>query len=541
MNKLVYLFELDSVRNSEEEIKKAQKAMYEEIVLNGNIVVMTMNQLSDSLGFLTAVNDNDTTQHILALFQAGVLRVSPFWQDERTLIETPSQYLQIHIDESLSNKANEFYFSGWSIKKGDCDFIRDIKSALQYNNPGLIGKSKNKAVFYFKNLNGKTVEEMKLKALEDIETFVRMILQMSGDTLAINPAKDFNSSRSMMEFLYDFEKKWKSQESSDLSQPSSNDVNDALKKIKKLRSVKCKKQKKNREEPPKKIIEKRKIKKAKKKVEIIKWNVNNRSDWYKAIRKSGDKSKTGQMTEAIIDLCYNYACEDSILGISRHYTKDTDNSSFYEDFLNRLHLYWKDGINGTHKFLENENKTDLNICKPENWAHISKIMLYSHTPQERGFIKDNSSGQKKGGLDNLRQRSPQNTTASISKEEYEKKLHQERFIWNLRILIAFFRIIAKICIYIFMFIIINMILNCLSKKSGFDNNGIIVSGLSIILFSLLSSIISLVFRIPDILDLFIQFVFMLYFSAVFLFKKICRFHKGGSSYCRISNKKELNQ
>ena len=53
MNKLVYLFELDSVRKSKKEIIKAQKALYEEIVLNGNIVVMTMNQLSDSLGFLS--------------------------------------------------------------------------------------------------------------------------------------------------------------------------------------------------------------------------------------------------------------------------------------------------------------------------------------------------------------------------------------------------------------------------------------------------------------------------------------------------------
>ena len=80
MNKLVYLFELDSVRKSKKEIIKAQKALYEEIVLNGNIVVMTMNQLSDSLGFLIAVNNNETTRHILALFQTGVLRVSSFKQ-----------------------------------------------------------------------------------------------------------------------------------------------------------------------------------------------------------------------------------------------------------------------------------------------------------------------------------------------------------------------------------------------------------------------------------------------------------------------------
>ena len=529
MNKLVYLFELDSARNSEEEIKKAQKAMFEEIVLNGNVVVMTMNQLSDSLGFITAVNDNKTTQHILALFQTGVLRVSPFWHDGQTLIETPSQYLQIHIDECLSEGKNEFYFSGCSIKKDNSDLIMKIKSALQYNNPGLIGKKsendeKNEKKNDEKNdeknekkndeKNEKNEKKNDKKNIEDIETFVRMILQMGGDTLAINPAKSSNDSRSMMQFLDDFKNKWnpKTAEDSTLSF-STETVNKALSIIDELRNN------------PENSVR----------------NVNNRSDWYMVIREEKSEDDPRKMAEAIIDLCYNYACEDSIWGISRHYTKDTDNNSFYEDFLNRLHLYWKDGKNGTHKFLENGNKTDLNNCKPENWAHISKIMLYSHTPQERGHNEDNSSDQKKGGLDNLQLRSSEKTAESDSEEEYEKNIHQEKNKWTRRILFTISKIIVKTSIYILMFTIINMILNCLSKKSGFDNNGIIVSALSLIFFSLLSSIISLVARIPDILDLFIQFLFMLYFSAVFLFKKICRFHKGGSSYCRISNKKELNQ
>lgn len=36
MRKQVYLFELDSVRNSKAEIERAQKALFEEIILNGN-------------------------------------------------------------------------------------------------------------------------------------------------------------------------------------------------------------------------------------------------------------------------------------------------------------------------------------------------------------------------------------------------------------------------------------------------------------------------------------------------------------------------
>lgn len=52
MRKQVYLFELDSVRNSKAEIERAQKALFEEIILNGNSVVLSFNQLADSRGFL---------------------------------------------------------------------------------------------------------------------------------------------------------------------------------------------------------------------------------------------------------------------------------------------------------------------------------------------------------------------------------------------------------------------------------------------------------------------------------------------------------
>ena len=43
MRKQVYLFELDSVRNSKAEIERAQKALFEEIILNGNSVVLSFN------------------------------------------------------------------------------------------------------------------------------------------------------------------------------------------------------------------------------------------------------------------------------------------------------------------------------------------------------------------------------------------------------------------------------------------------------------------------------------------------------------------
>ena len=503
MNKLVYLFELDSVRKSKKEIIKAQKALYEEIVLNGNIVVMTMNQLSDSLGFLIAVNNNETTRHILALFQTGVLRVSSFKQKNGTIIRTPSQYLQIHIDRYLSGAERGFYFSGWFIKGKDRDLIEAIKSALQYNNPGIIDEFRNKSINSFTSSDGET----KGKALEDIETFVRMILQMSGDTLSINPAKVFNNSKSMMQFLDLFEEKWNLKKADGCTLSFSAETVDNAFQI---------------------------IKEHKKEVK----NINNRSDWYMIIRKKEDQLKSRQMAEAIIDLCYNYACEDSISGISRHYT---DANSFYEDFLNRLHLYWNDGKTGTHKFLADEgNSYSINYV-PQKWDHISDIMLYTHSPQERGVIEDNSSDRKTGGLDYLRHRNTEYSKTPVSEEVYEKNRIHESTVWSLRNITAIFRIVVIIIAYIVLFGIINRLLTIPSEIFGIDEKGNIIIIISCIITGLISSIISEISKIPDILDLFKQFGFMLCFAIAVLFKKVCRHFKGGSSYCRICNKQEVNQ
>ena len=71
--KLVYLFELDSARSTDEEIEIGQNALYNEIVGNGNIVVMTYNQLVDSRGFFGLFNNTDYYENFVQLFEAGAI------------------------------------------------------------------------------------------------------------------------------------------------------------------------------------------------------------------------------------------------------------------------------------------------------------------------------------------------------------------------------------------------------------------------------------------------------------------------------------
>ena len=71
MSKYVYLFELDSVRKTDEEIVKAQQTLYDEIVVNGNTVVMTYNQVVDSRGFFCLLDNREYYDNIIELFKKG--------------------------------------------------------------------------------------------------------------------------------------------------------------------------------------------------------------------------------------------------------------------------------------------------------------------------------------------------------------------------------------------------------------------------------------------------------------------------------------
>ena len=84
MRNYVYLFELDSVRKTDEEIIAGQKALYDEIVINGNIVVMTYNQLVDSRGFFSLLNNRNYQEQLISLFENGAIRLSQYG-DIRTL------------------------------------------------------------------------------------------------------------------------------------------------------------------------------------------------------------------------------------------------------------------------------------------------------------------------------------------------------------------------------------------------------------------------------------------------------------------------
>lgn len=121
--KYVYLFELDSVRDSDEEIIAGQAAIYDEIVRKGNTVVLTYNQLVDSRAFFSLMTDEAYYRNILQLFEQGCIRISQFGD-----IRTVAQYILSTVD---ANK--KFIYSALPLKFTQKRLIALVQRSLVYS------------------------------------------------------------------------------------------------------------------------------------------------------------------------------------------------------------------------------------------------------------------------------------------------------------------------------------------------------------------------------------------------------------------------
>lgn len=159
----VYLYELDSVRKSRQEIIAGQYALFNAIVYHGETVILTMNQLVDSHAFLASVEDEESFQSLCGLIDCGALRITQFRrpinqtdcqelclrQDceendsgyhcskSEVTVRTPLQYLY----ESL-NKSDFIHSRLFS--KGNTPEARAwMKRAIRYGDPNLITEDAN--------------------------------------------------------------------------------------------------------------------------------------------------------------------------------------------------------------------------------------------------------------------------------------------------------------------------------------------------------------------------------------------------------------
>ena len=373
--KYVYLFEMDSVRTSPEQIKQAIKALYYETVIARNVVVLSYNQVVDSIPFISMLKSRDSFEDILHLFELGYLKLNQYG-NTRTII----QYLLDQLDELLdgSEENSGFLFSGLPVKKNERRLLALIRRCLVNSDLSEIYEyiGRNKSDKDIRDLFVRVIplpseEEKKehpeykgyeeigkhllvppsdstsglLKTLGTLAVILQNLLRLSAIRNIYLPPKKANKNevRSFGAFLDLVTEK------TDLI--SEKEFKDAIEIIKGLSAFG------QDTSGPKKHSGKRsdyhnELNNMEKEA---KENSALKGDEYKSI------VRTFRYAEAIIDACYNYTCEASILNISRHYDVIKENGSTAPDketFYADCRLRIMENVETMECFMEKKESDD---------------------------------------------------------------------------------------------------------------------------------------------------------------------------------------
>ena len=463
MNKLVYLHELDSVRNTKAEMIKAQQAMYEEIVINGNTVVLTFNQFADSKSFLIGINDKKQSEHIVELFKNGKFKLSNYVDVvSGEEIRTASQYMQHSIKKNLTEDS-AFVFSGMSIGVDEKEILKAMNIALATCNPS-----------YMNEVKDSDNEER----IESIKKYITILLNLSIEEKANNPIKKGKIVKyiDIMHAAYVALEKHENY----------------------IKVVEC-------------------LRKAEGK--IAQSSINSRSLWLLELVKNEDDSENIleeiYMAKAVINLVYNYVVEDSINGVSKHYN-DESTESFEQDFINRFELFWTEFKNGEHDSLKKNHKPEekyvIEFPKWDTAVRVTKenelFTLKKKVKKKKNKIEKNEKQVKKNSKNINNKKQVDN---AVKAEMYEIRYSENKKKWSRKIIRNVILQAIAAVIYIIAMLTFDKLTGtveeCIRAVIGMFgfNMGVVATRISnfVIFTVILGAIISFVssrIKLPDILE-----------------------------------------
>ena len=316
-NHAVFLPEPDSVRRSAREIELGQWAIFTEIVRNGHVVVLSFNQVADSYTLMNMLLDDRSRDAVLQLFRLGWLQVNAYG----------SYYTLADYISSVTTKKPEeketFLFSWLPVQQGETFLLGLIRKAVTSSNTAMFPQQAHPAPRDLWILNAeiepllaapnaltpqekevlqalkKEIQEDYARRMSDIGKFISIIVQLSATGPAIHPKKDQTDIRYdylalLHAILWMPNIHWCA---CGLDPKLAPLVEQARDQLRRLAST----------------PEGRKL-----------HNRNNRSDWSYKLKAFSTGQTSPQrdalrMANALIDLCYHYASEESVLHVLKHF------------------------------------------------------------------------------------------------------------------------------------------------------------------------------------------------------------------------------
>lgn len=198
----------------------------------------------------------------------------------------------------------------------------------------------------------------------------------------------------------------------------------------------------------------------------------NRTNWIHQLYQC-EESVQLHLAESILHLCYNYTIEDSISDISKRYDDMEFQKTFCADLKSRLEEYWTRSREVLHN---TDTETDIMSFegKLPDWSVAARVSVYSHDDTEQEKV-------------------------------YHVGSVRERHCWFRHVLKNYIKVILIASGHIVVFCGVDMLINLLQDASmdmaaGLYLSEIFATILSVIIFGLVSSAISVMFKFPDILE-----------------------------------------
>ncbi|MDY5279458.1 hypothetical protein [Sharpea porci] len=351
-NKQVFLFELDSVRKTDEEIIYGQEMLFDEIVRNGNVVVLTYNQLIDSRGFFSLINDPQMYEYLMELFNQGYIKISQYGS-----IRTVAQYVLESIEKNLNTTNENFIYSAVPVKSNQKYLLDLMKRSLIYSDFSEIDEyisGQNKDLDKLFKSVGKETKKVNhdnaIEQLKHLRQFIKLTLDVSAKPEFYNPPRKLKQDKKDKEITF------------------RTILNYVIYYIKNTKEY-IDKDNIYMWESAIKILEELN--------EEIDENIMSRTIWHQKLlnQYNNDNIEHYQYAEAIVDLCYNYRQELSIYNVSKHYNtqelkniiKGGDAPTFTADFFRRLKQDWKVTNTQDERYLQEEKN---NIKLFEDFKHL---------------------------------------------------------------------------------------------------------------------------------------------------------------------------
>lgn len=418
--KQVYLPAFDSVRNTKEEIEYAQRRLYQLIVYEGMTVVLTLNQLTDSIAFLCMLRDPVCYKKLMELFEMGVIKVSRFGK-------TPSaaSYVKNQLKKCLDGTASQFIFSALPIRSTgnayDLALIQAMYESLDASDPSCLREL----------LKSRAGEETEIDENgQFLLRYTQMLLRMSMEELAANPRKVGT---------------WSTQK-------------DYLLKLMEMREEEAKPYCMQAGLTPEQWASVQQCLRAVyQQLCETGADPNSRSDWYILLKAQYDAHPEDRdvlaRTEGVVDFCYNMCMENSIYHISTYY-EPGDETMQLQQMFQQLGHYLDPQKNYGHQFLRGDQEVQV-------WP-------------EQAQLADLDTAVRILKNTNARQRNCAGVSVVENKVGYQQK-------WNKTFFRSLVIRILQLALSVGIFVLCEYVINLLQDR--FSVNSILSTVLQLLLFS----------------------------------------------------------